>query len=75
MPVEETETNVAGGLNMPVMAAPPIKLDQKARDLMQAAESTTELVTKAVASEIKNLRNPPDEVVQVIITVADFVDG
>ena len=28
-----------------------------------------------MASEIKNLRNPPDEVVQVIITVADFVDG
>ena len=32
-------------------------------------------VTKAVATEIKNLNSPPADIKAVIVTVADFIDG
>ena len=41
---------------------------------MQALDLATENIKKEVAMEIKNLNNPPQEVVTVITTVADFID-
>lgn len=50
-------------------------VDPETLALINAAERAAGSFTKAFCTEIKALNNPPEEVLKVIVTFADFVEG
>lgn len=54
---------------------PPRNNDPETVELMKAVERVQNSFTKAFCTEIKALNNPPEEVLRVIVTFADFVEG
>ena len=72
--LEDDEENSPGGDVYQQNLIQPRQIDEETQALIDAVEGATQKVTKQVAMELKNLNNPPEQVLKVLITLADFVE-
>lgn len=72
--IDESEEGLCGDQfeQQPIQ---PKEIDEETQRLIDELKETLATINKAECTEIKNFNNPPEEVKQVIVTIADFFEG
>ena len=69
------ETEDYGGDNFQQQVIQPKEFDAETLSLIENVEKAVGRVTKAACTELKNFNKPSDDVIKVIVAVADFIEG